>query len=81
MKNLAKQLEKELKKEVKKMERSFTEDFNRWINRFTEKNNLNTNEIEVSQKNEKRFAEVLYIGKLIAFVTIENDRLRFYELI
>ncbi|MEX1014334.1 MAG: hypothetical protein WDZ80_04205 [Candidatus Paceibacterota bacterium] len=80
MKDLSKQLEKELKKEIKKTERTFTAEFNRWINQLAEKHNLSSDLIDLSQENQKRFAEVFYKGKIVAYVTIEHNRLKFHDL-
>ncbi|WP_020403863.1 hypothetical protein [Gracilimonas tropica] len=81
MKDLAKQLEKEALKEVKKLEKSFTKEFNKWINEFADKHEIDSEKLEVSQQNQNRFAEVLHKGKLVAYVNIKNDRLKFHELI
>ena len=81
MKDLFKQLEKSVKKEVKKLEKSFTEDFNIWINKFVDSHDLNVSDIEVSQNNKNRFAELSLDGKVIAYATIENNRLKFHDLI
>ncbi|MAL18499.1 MAG: hypothetical protein CL670_12440 [Balneola sp.] len=81
MKDLAKQLEKEAMKEVKKIEKSFTKEFNKWINQFADKHEIDSGKLEVSQNNKNRFAEVLHEGKMVAYVNINNDILKFHELI
>lgn len=81
MEDLIKQFEKSIKEKVRNLEASFNKDFNKWVNQFAEKNDLDSESLEVTQDNESRFAEVFYKDELVAFVTISNNQLKFHELI
>lgn len=81
MNDLFKQLEKEVKREAKKIEKSFNKDFNRWINQFADRHVIDPEKLEVNQKNPKRFAEIFHNGEKVAYVTLDNNQLKFHELI
>ncbi len=81
MKDLSKIVEQAINEEVRKLKGSLETDFNTWINRFVETHQMNPKKIEVNQDNQSRFAEVFYEDELVGYATLENNGLRFYELI